>query len=160
MTKLRFRDHRHGPVEIRRPNSEIRKEFEFQNPKTVAACGPVRVSDFLRISELGLRIYLRLHRRLPICPLAIQVDQDISGLSAFAWPDDPAILQLVHDTGGAAIPQPQAPLQKRDTSLLLASNDLDAVLDHLFILIDSAFVTKAARRFGELPVYLQFIAWL
>jgi len=53
-------------------------------------------------------------RRAPIRPATVQVNQDVTRLGAFAGADDAAVLQLIHDAGGAAIAEAQAALEEGD----------------------------------------------
>src|SRR5437899_8610762 len=110
-------------------------------------------SPYLHVRKILVRPRLRLVQSScvrPISSAAIEVDQNIPWFGAFARTNDAAVFQLVHDTGGAAIAQAQAPLQQRHAGFLLAANDLDALLDNFLVFIDPAFVVKIGDRFGKL----------
>src|SRR5258708_3770754 len=102
------------------------------------------------------------HRALPraVVAFAIEVDQDFARLRAFALTDDAAILQFVHDARGAAVAETQAALQQRDTRLLFAADDFDALLDDLLVLVNTAFVAEAGHGFGKLLVDFRLVTRL
>jgi len=51
-------------------------------------------------------------------------------------------------------------LEQRNAGFLFAANDLDALLDDLFIFVAPAFLVIGARRFRELLVDLEFVTRL
>ena len=99
-------------------------------------------------------------RRAAVGSFAVEVNQDVAGLGAPARADDAAVLQLVHDPRGSAIAQAQAALQQGHAGLLLAADDLDAVLDDLFVLVNAASAFRLVIGAGELLMDLKFVAGL
>src|ERR1017187_8399179 len=91
---------------------------------------------------------------------AVQVNEDVARFLAVARADNPAILQFIHDASGAAIAKAQAALEEGDAGLLFAADDLDAVLDDLFVLVDAALVIEATAGAGDLLVDFEFVAGL
>src|SRR5690606_37136176 len=57
----------------------------------------------------------------------VQPDRHVARLAAVGWPEDPGVVELVDDPGGAAIANPQPPLQQRRAAALV----LDAGLGRL-----------------------------
>src|ERR1035437_4032456 len=72
-----------------------------------------------------------------------QVEEDVTRLGAIARTDNAAVLKLIHDAGDAAIAEAQAALEEGDAGLLFAADDLDALLDDLFVFVDAALVIEA-----------------
>src|SRR5262245_13880737 len=97
---------------------------------------------------------------LAVRAAAVQVYQNISGLSPLAGPDNAAILQFVHNASGAAITETQPPLQERDAGLLLTANDLDALLNNAFVFINATLLLEVVGRFRKLLMNFDFIARL
>src|SRR5579872_6228013 len=64
-----------------------------------------------------------------IRPAAVEVDQNIARLGAFAGANDAAVFQLVHNARGSGVAQAQASLHEGNTGFLLAPNDFDTLLD-------------------------------
>ena len=75
---------------------------------------------------------------LPVGPGTIQINEDIPGFSTLARADDAAILQFVHDPGGARVSEPEATLHERETGFLFAANDFDALLNEFLVLVAAA----------------------
>jgi hypothetical protein len=92
-----------------------------------------------------------------VCAATVQVDQNVARFLAVAGADDPAVLEFIHDAGGTTVAEAQAVLEERDAGLLLAANDLDAILNDFFVLVDAALVIEAAAGAGKLPVDLEFV---
>ena len=87
---------------------------------------------------------------------AVQIDENIARFGAFAWADDAAILQFIHDAGGAGVTEAQAALHERNAGFLFAANDFDALLDQFLVFVAAAaLLIQAARRAwkaaGEFP---------
>ena len=79
----------------------------------------------------------------PVGAPAVQIDQNIARLGAFARADDAAVFQFIHDARGAAVAEAQAALQERDAGFLFAADDFDALLDDVFVFIDAASVRRS-----------------
>ena len=86
---------------------------------------------------------------LAVCAAAVQINEDVARLGAFAGADDAAVLQFIHDARGAAIAEAQAALEQRDAGLLFAADDFDAVLDDLLVLVNAALLIGVAGRRGR-----------
>src|ERR1019366_1300564 len=99
------------------------------------------------------------HRLLPaaVYSSAIQINQNVARLGAFAGADDAAAFQFVHDARGAGVTEAQAALEQRHAGLLFAADDLDALLDEVFVLVNAGFVFKTRRGLGKLPVDFQVV---
>src|ERR1700690_1755579 len=94
------------------------------------------------------------HRFLPaaIGAATVQINQYVPRLGALAGPDDAAVFQFVHDASRARVTQAQTPLHERNTGLLFAADDLDALLDDFLVLVDAAFVPVVGGGLGQLLV--------
>ena len=69
-----------------------------------------------------------------VVAFAVEVNEDVAWLGAFARADVAAFFEDVHDAGGAAVADLEPALQERDAGLLLAADDLDALLDEFLVL--------------------------
>src|ERR1700722_2311904 len=97
----------------------------------------------------NLVLFPMLRLRTSVRSPAVQVDQNVPRLRAFAWADNAPILQFIHDARRARVAEAQAPLQQRDARLLFAADDFDALLDQIFVFIAAAFLAQAADGFGK-----------
>ncbi len=66
---------------------------------------------------------------IPVRSGSVQIDENVSRLRSFIGTDHAAVFQLIHDARGAGIAEPEAALEQGYARLLLAANDLDALLD-------------------------------
>src|SRR5687768_11053588 len=89
---------------------------------------------------------------------AVQINQNVARLGAFAGADDAAIFEFVHNAGSARIAEAQAPLQEGDTGFLFAADDIDTLLDEGFVLFGAALGLEGGDGPGELFVDFQFVA--
>ena len=101
------------------------------------------------------------HRFLPaaIGAFAVQVNQDVARFGAFAGADDAAVFEFVHDARGAAVAQAQAALEQGDAGLLLAADDLDALLDDFLVLVNAALVVASRCRAWRAAGGFPFRSW-
>src|SRR2546421_10058667 len=94
---------------------------------------------------------------LPICACAIEIDQNIARLGAFARPHEAAVLQFIHDAGGASIAEAKAALEQRDAGFLLAANDFNTLLNQFFVFIAARLLCQAIQGLGKLLMDFHFI---
>src|SRR5665213_231113 len=122
---------------------------------------PVKLSAwFDRICPLTVDLFsLKSNRFLSaaVRAAAVEVNQNVARLRAFARTDDAAIFQFVHDARGAGVAEAQAALHQRDARLLFAADDFDALLDQIFVFINAAFVSEMRHWFGKLLVNFHFV---
>ena len=85
-----------------------------------------------------------LHRLLGLPH--VQINKDIPRLGTLARTDNSTILKFIHDAGGTTVAQPQSALKERHARLLLAADDLDALLNDLLVLINAALIAKTTCR--------------
>src|ERR1017187_7750707 len=97
---------------------------------------------------LNVECFLRSHRLLSaaVHSRAVQINQNVARLRAFAGADDAAAFQFVHDARGAGVAEAQPALEQRDARLLFAADDLDALLDEVLVLVNAAFVAEFGGR--------------
>src|SRR5690349_13964743 len=72
--------------------------------------------------------------RIAIGAAAVEIDQNIARLRAFARADNAAVFQFIHDARRASITEAQPPLQERHAGFLFAANHFNALLDDFFVL--------------------------
>src|SRR4051812_6189873 len=89
---------------------------------------------------------------------AIQIDQDVARFGAFARANDSAVLEFIHDSGGAAVSEPETPLEKGNAGFLFAPNHFDALLNNFLVLITAGFTIQRAGWLGKLLVDVHLIA--
>ena len=71
----------------------------------------------------------------------------------------PRSFQFVHDAGGAGVAQAETALHERDAGLLLAADDLDALLDQVFVLAAAAaLLVDTVAGLLQLLVNLHFVS--
>src|SRR5665213_3828788 len=125
---------------------------------------PVKLSAwFDRICPLTVDLFsLKSNRFLSaaVRAAAVEVNQNVARLRAFAGADDAAIFQFVHDARGAGVAEAQAALHERDARLLFAADDLDALLDNFLVLVNAAFVSEFSDGFGKLLVDFRLVGGL
>ena len=83
----------------------------------ITAVVPTAAAVLAAITKCSMALQITpppLHRLLPpaIVPFAVQINQDVPRLGAFAGPDDPATFEFIHDARGAGVAQAQAALQE------------------------------------------------
>src|ERR1039458_3030696 len=88
---------------------------------------------------------------------AVQINQNVARLGAFAGADDAAIFQFVHDARRPRVAEAQPPLHQRDARLLFAADDFDALLDEILVLVNAAFVPEIGGGLGKLLVNFQVV---
>src|ERR1017187_5084911 len=95
-----------------------------------------------------------LHRalRAAVGTRAVQINQYVPWLGAFARADDAAAFQFVHDARGAGVAEPQPALHQRDAGLLFAADDFNALLDKFLVLVNAALNVGVHGGLGKLFV--------
>jgi hypothetical protein len=94
----------------------------------------------------------------PIGAGAVEVQEDVPGFSAFVGADDAAVFEFVHDPGGAGVTESEPALEEGDTGLLFAADDLDALLNEVFVFVGAVVVVVRGSCPGELLVDLDLVA--